>query len=162
MIFHIVLNALLRAFADSPLYGTNEVASFWYMPIVVLLGLAAAQIQKEQITVTLVTGRMHTRTAAIFTLFGCTVGGLLSVVLAWLGLEEAVSKMDLGATAGVTAITTWPVYFVVPIAFLLLAVIYVVDFLEVLKTRNIERVGPVKGNAAPMSELTPEGDTNGN
>ena len=53
MMLHIVIHALTRSLFDAPIYGTNEIVEYWYLPIVALLGIPAAQLQKEHITVTM-------------------------------------------------------------------------------------------------------------
>lgn len=138
MMSHIVLNALLRFFVNQPIYGTNELVAYWYLPIVALLGIPAAQMQKEQITVTLALERMRTSTANVFRVFACVVGILVSVGFAWYGFEEAVAKMGIQAKAGVTDITAWPVYFIVPVVFVLLATLLVLEIIAVLGRRGTE------------------------
>ena len=54
MMLHVVAHALLRYFFNSPIYGTNEIVAYWYLPMIALLGIPAAQLQKEHITVSLV------------------------------------------------------------------------------------------------------------
>src|SRR5699024_579119 len=51
MMVHIVVHALTRSLFDAPIYGTNEIVEYWYLPVVALLGIPAAQLQKEHITV---------------------------------------------------------------------------------------------------------------
>ncbi|WP_238385216.1 TRAP transporter small permease [Nesterenkonia muleiensis] len=134
MMLHLVLNAMMRFLLDSPLYGTNEIVAYWHMPLVVLLGIPLTQLQKEHINVTLVSGRMRRGSAIVFRIFGCTVSGLASIGFAWYGLGEALHRMEIGYTAGVTAIVTWPISFVVPLAFAILAILYVTELSMIFKT----------------------------
>lgn len=138
MMLHVVLHALLRYFANAPIYGTNEIVAYWYLPIVALLGIPAAQLQKEHITVTLAIERMSDKTAGVFKIFAAVVGALLSLGFAWYGFEEAMENMAMGSTAGVTDITTWPVYFLVPVVFVLLAVLFIIDIMVILRTGDPE------------------------
>lgn len=138
MMLHVVLNAFMRFSLHAPIYGTNEITAFWYLPMVALLGIPAAQLQNEQIIVTLAIDRMNHRTASIFKIFACILGGLVSLGFAWFGFEEALDNMAMGSTAGVTDIITWPVYFLVPSVFVLLAILYVIDILMILKTGEPE------------------------
>lgn len=124
MMLHIVAHGILRYFFSSPIYGTNEIVSYWYLPIVVLLGIPAAQLRDEHINVTLVTGRLSEGTAAIFTAFGALIGLLLCVGFAWFGLTEALGNAAMGTTAGVTSVISYPVYFLVPLVFGLLGILY--------------------------------------
>lgn len=130
MMLHVVAHALLRSFLGSPIYGTNEMVTYWYLPIVALLGIPAAQLQKQHISVTLITDRFGSRTEGLFNAFACVLGAIVALGFAWFGLGEAIDNMRTQSTAGVTNITTWPVYFVVPFAFSLLAYIYLTHALS--------------------------------
>lgn len=134
MMLHVVLHALMRFFFNSPLYGTNEIVAFWYLPVVALLGIPAAQLQKEHITVTLVVERLGNKAASAFKIFACVLGALVALGFAWFGFGEALENMAMGATAGVTDIITWPVYFLVPLVFVLVAALFILDIFVILRT----------------------------
>lgn len=124
---HIVVNATLRAFLDSPIYGTNEVVTFWYMPLLVMFGIPAAKLQGEHIVVTLVTSRVDAITHKTLRRFSSTISLILVLGFAWFGLQEATNQLKVLATAGVTDIVTWPTYFAVPIAFAIMAYFDIVN-----------------------------------
>jgi TRAP-type C4-dicarboxylate transport system permease small subunit len=63
----------------------------------------------------------------VFTVFACLLGALVSIAFAWFGLMKALENTAIGSTADVSAVITWPVYYLVPIVFVLLAVLYVLD-----------------------------------
>lgn len=131
---HIVTHALARSLFDAPIYGTNEIVEYWYLPIVALLGIPAAQLKKEHITVTMAIERARPATAAVFTIFACAVGALVSLAFAWFGFTRAMDYMAIGQTADVSDIITWPVYFLIPVVFVLLAVLYVLDAIVIVRT----------------------------
>ena len=134
MMLHIVTHALARSLFDAPIYGTNEIVEYWYLPIVALLGIPAAQLQKEHITVTMAVERARPATASVFRVFACILGALVSLAFAWFGFDRAMQNMAIGSTADVSDIITWPVYFLVPIVFMLLAALYVLDAFVVVRT----------------------------
>ena len=136
MMLHIVTHALARSLFDAPIYGTNEIVEYWYLPIVALLGIPAAQLQKEHITVTMAVERAKLATAAVFTVFACILGALVSVAFAWFGLSKALENTAIGSTADVSDVITWPVYYLVPVVFVLLAVLYVLDVVAILRRRT--------------------------
>lgn len=138
MMLHVVTHALMRHFFDAPIYGTNELVAYWYLPAVALLGIPAAQLRNEQITVTLLVDRIKPMSAVIFKVFGCLLGAVLALGFAWFGLGEAMQKMEIRATAGVVDIVAWPVYFLVPLVFVLLAVLYVVDMVLIIRSKDPE------------------------
>ncbi|SMX79510.1 TRAP-type C4-dicarboxylate transport system, small permease component [Brevibacterium sp. 239c] len=136
MMLHIVTHALTRSLFDAPIYGTNEIVEYWYLPIVALLGIPAAQLQKEHITVTMAIERAKPATAAVFTVFACLLGALVSIAFAWFGLSQALENTAIGSTADVSAVITWPVYYLVPVVFVLLAVLYILDAVAILRRRT--------------------------
>lgn len=138
MMLHIVVHALARSLFDAPIYGTNEIVEYWYLPVVALLGIPAAQLQKEHITVTMVTERARPTTASAFKVFACVLGAHVSIGFAWFGLMKALENMAIGSTADVSDIITWPVYFLVPIVFVLLAALYVLDAFVIFRTGEPE------------------------
>jgi len=138
MMLHVVAHAVLRFLFSSPIYGTNEMVQYWYLPLVALLGIPAAQLQKQHITVTLATGQMNFWNAAIYKMFAALLGFGVSLLWAWFGFEEALHRMSIGATAGVTDVTIWPVYFLVPLPFLLLAALYIVELIPFRQANDPE------------------------
>ncbi|MYM19078.1 TRAP transporter small permease subunit [Brevibacterium sp. 5221] len=124
MLLHVVAHAISRHFFNAPIYGTNEIVSFWYLPIIALLGIPAAQLKGEHIAVTLVIDRLGEASARILRTFGAALGFALSAGFAWFGLAKAIEYTASKATAGVTDIVTWPVYYLVPLVFAGLALLY--------------------------------------
>ena len=125
MLLHVVAHALSRQFFNAPIYGTNEIVTFWYLPVIALLGIPAAQLKGEHITVSILLERLGPAGRRILGTFTCLAGALLSIGFAWYGLLKAIEYTQQGATAGVTDIITWPVYYLVPIVFVLLALLYI-------------------------------------
>lgn len=144
MVLHIIAHALMRHLFNTPLYGTNEIVAFWYLPFVALLGIPAAQLQKEHISVTLVTDRLGAVTARIFLIFGEGLAILTSIGFAWFGFHEAIGNAERKSTAGVTDIMTYPMYFLVPIVFVLLALLYLLDIILMMRTGR-RAVDPTTG-----------------
>lgn len=134
MMVHIVVHALTRSLFDAPIYGTNEIVEYWYLPVVALLGIPAAQLQKEHITVTMAVERARPATSSVFKVFACVLGVLVSLSFAWFGFGRALENMAIGSTADVSDVITWPVYFLVPVVFVLLAVLYVLDAVVIART----------------------------
>src|SRR5699024_7679926 len=83
---------------------------------------------------TMVIERARPATASVFTIFACVLGALVSLAFAWFGLDKALEKMAIAQTADVSDIITWPVYFLVPVVFVLLAVLYVLDAVVIART----------------------------
>lgn len=122
MMFHITANALLRFFANSPLPNTLEYVQYWYMPIVALLGFVAAQLRGQHIAADLVFRMLPRAAKPYVTAVGCAASALLAAAFAWYGWQEAVHAWEITMTAGVSDVISWPVYFLVPLAFASLTV----------------------------------------
>jgi len=126
MMIHVVAHGLRRHAFNAPFYGTNEIVAYWYMPVLVLVGLLAAQIRGEHISVTILVDSLASKARTAMLVMGRALGFLVSIGFAWYGLAEAVKKYDMGTTAGITTIPMWPITFLVPVVFVLLALLYVV------------------------------------
>src|SRR5699024_12621654 len=99
-----------RSLFGATIYGTTASAESWSRPGVALLGIPAAQLQKEHVTVTMAVDRARPATASVSKVFACVRGALVSLAFAWFGFGRAVTYMDIGQTADVSDIITWPVY----------------------------------------------------
>ncbi|WP_120006432.1 TRAP transporter small permease [Nesterenkonia muleiensis] len=133
MMLHVMLHATLRSAFDTPLYGANEIITYWYLPAIVLLGIPAAQVKNQHISVSLLVGTLDQKIQAIFYVFAYLLGAVVSVGFAWFGFQRAKDNMAIRSTAGVTDIVTWPVYFLVPLIFSILAILYIVEILATVR-----------------------------
>ncbi len=156
MMVHVVAHGVLRHFFNAPIYGTNEIVSYWYLPVVALLGVPAAQLQNEHITVTLFKDRLGDSGQRMIHRFACALGAAVSIGFAWFGFGKALDEMAIGATAGVTEFIMWPVRFLVPVVFVLVAILYLLDLLTartptgeqeaVIGERPVEGRAPTTGH----------------
>jgi TRAP-type C4-dicarboxylate transport system permease small subunit len=138
MMLHIVTHAVARSVFNAPIYGTNEIVEYWYLPLVALLGIPAAQLQKEHITVTMAVDRARSATATVFKFFACILGVLASAAFAWFGMMKALQTTAIRSTADVSEIITWPVYYLVPIVFVLLGLLFILEAVVIVRTGQPE------------------------
>lgn len=129
MMLHTIVHALARHLFNAPLPGTNELVTYWYMPIITLIGFVVAQWRNEHISVSLLFDRLRDRNQFEYVVFGRVLGILLCGGFVWFGLLEALESMRIGGKAGVTAIPSWPVAFLVPASFSALAILYLREVL---------------------------------
>ncbi|MFD1815377.1 TRAP transporter small permease [Rhodococcus gannanensis] len=122
MMLHVTANALLRAFASSPIPNTLEITQYVYLPIIALLGFMAAQARGEHIVADLVTHYFPPRFRRWVLFFGYALTAIVTAGFAWYGLEEANHAHSIGKTAGVSTVVSWPVMYLVPLAFGVLTV----------------------------------------
>lgn len=117
MMLHITANALLRTYASDPIDNTLEIVTYWYLPTVAFLGFIAAQHRGQHIAADLVF-EMLPRPTRRFVLCGVWVlAAVVAFGFARFGLEEAMHAREINKTAGVSGLTSWPTYFLVPLAF---------------------------------------------
>lgn len=136
MMLHIVANALLRSYANSPITGTNEYVGYWYLPLVAFLGFVVAQRRDQHIEARLIFDRLPARNRREFEVLGLALVALTSFGFAWYGGLEAVENFHIGLTGGVTGVVIWPVTFVVPVAFGLLGALTAVRAVAVARGRT--------------------------
>lgn len=127
MIVVSVTNALGRTWFSTPIHGANEISAQWLLPITVLLALPSTQVWKENYVVSIVTERLSPLSLGLLKCVGYAAGAILCAVICWFGLQEALAKMNVGATAGITSLPVWPFYFLVPVGFALATVVLALD-----------------------------------
>lgn len=136
LMLHTVANALGRYFFKAPLDGTNEIVAYWYLPVIALAGFIIAHVRGEHISVSLLTDRLRIQNKKEFLIFNRILGILLSLALAWYGLLKAISNLQIGMTAGVSALPIWPVTFLVPIVFVTIAISFVIEIYLAIKEQH--------------------------
>lgn len=133
MICHVVLNAFARSFFNNPVEGTNEYVSFWYMPIISLIGFLLATRRHEHIEVALVVDRLPRANQIELQLLSYLVVTVLSLAFAWYSFQEALDNLAIGLTGGVTGVVVWPVTFLVPVSFALIALTVLVYAVRLIR-----------------------------
>lgn len=117
MMAHISLNAIMRTWWRAPIDNTLEMVTYWYLPMVAFLGFIAAAQRGEHIAADLVYEMLPkvTRRFVLAVLF--TVTAAVFFGFAWFGYGEANHAREIGKTAGVSDLVSWPSYYLVPLAF---------------------------------------------
>ncbi|GAA3742240.1 TRAP-type C4-dicarboxylate transport system permease small subunit [Spinactinospora alkalitolerans] len=157
MMLHITANALLRTFAQSPIPNTLEIVQYWYLPIVAFLGFIAAQHRGQHIAADLVYAMLPRPVRRAVLVGGCALCSVLSAGFAWFGWGEAVHAMEIGMTAGVSEVVSWPAYFLVPFAFGSLTVQFALAAARAIRHPEADRgaggAGAVSADQEASSEL---------
>lgn len=113
---NVVADVIGRAFFNTPVTGTLEMTSYWWMPMLVLLAFAWTEREQEHIRVTILLDALPGRMRRIVE--GC-FGGLaaaLLAVLAWHSLNEALDSAAVGQTTASSPPTAiWPFKFAAPL-----------------------------------------------
>lgn len=151
MMCHITANALLRAFASSPLPNTLEIVQYLYLPVVAFLGFIAAQHRDQHITADLIfqmLPRAVRRYVMACILFLCAG---LCAAFTWFVWGDAVHAMEIGKTAGVSDLVSWPAYFFAPLAFAVMTVQFLLA-----GVRGLARSGADRGAGAVDDRMFPD------
>jgi TRAP-type C4-dicarboxylate transport system permease small subunit len=148
MMFHVVANALTRTYWNHPLPHTLEWVQYWYVPAVALLGFVAAQARGEHISSDMLLKYIPTKLRPWFVASGWLLAAISAAAFAWFGYGEAMERYEVKATAGVSTLVAWPVYFLVPAAFAALTLQFAVAAVRSLR----EEVVLEDAHAASLEE----------
>ena len=137
MVFHIVADAVLRHFFNSPLPGTIEIVSNWYMVALAFLPLGYVQLHREHLMVEVFTKEISPRVLRL-------IDAVVQVVcLALLGLYitqvviAALAKTELREALEATwfDIPVWPTRWFLPIGLGVMALCILAQLLDALRRR---------------------------
>lgn len=128
MMLHTILNSMLRTVGNNPIYGTYEVVESWYLPIIALGGLIAAQLQGEHIQVKVLIERLSEGQQRSLEMIRTGGSAILCFIIAVFSLLGGLEDAAVGMTAGVTTVIIWPFILLVPVAFSALGCLYIADF----------------------------------
>lgn len=133
LLFHVVADVVARFAFNKPINGTLEISQYWYMPIIVFLGLAMAERTDQHISAPIVYDRLKPRLKIELSCISMILSVLLLAGFAWYGFEEAVVLMEQGAAGIVSQVPIWPTRFLVPFGSLLLALEIIAKFIAQVK-----------------------------
>ncbi|AFR49472.1 TRAP transporter small permease [Gordonia sp. KTR9] len=154
MMLHVTLNAITRSFFSAPVPNTLEITEYWYMPILALIGFVTAQARREHVSIDLLFRRIP-RAAQRWVIVGShLLSAMVFAGFAWYGASEALHAYDIELTGGVSALTIWPVWILVPVSFAVLAAQFLTT--AVRSIASAEYAGQVDPDD---DELTPASGT---
>ncbi len=126
LMVHTTFNAIFRSSGD-PIQGTLEYSSFWYMPVIVFLGLALAQRRHEHVEAGMLDGFMTAKNQREFYRLAVLAMICLALLMAWFGLHQALADFEVRKVVGADAIAVWPFEFLVPTGFTAYAIQLALD-----------------------------------
>jgi len=125
MMFHVLANVVARKVFNHPLPATLEITQYWYMPVLAMLGILAAQIAMENLRADILFSRFPPAARVVLAIVTNAIAALVCLAFAWYSLDEAMENARIGQTAGISLLPIWWVGFVVPVTFALLAYVFV-------------------------------------
>ncbi len=131
LMLHIVADVFMRYVFNSPLPGTIEIVSYWWMILITFLGQGLTQRRREHLEVSLLTDLMP-QMDRLGTIIGGRLLTLITVVaLGYYGLLAAIEQTHRGEIAmGSITIAIWPMRWMVPIGMGIFAAQLVVDLIR--------------------------------
>lgn len=141
MMLNISLDVILKVFWNTPIQGTIEISSYYYMVAIVMLPMAMVEYDDEQISVDLLFNHFPDwlkRTSLVIT-FVATVG-MLSIMTWRTGLD-AVRAFKVGEVVmGSREIIVWPARCMLPLGFGLAAVAAVMRAIMLLRGHPVTKL----------------------
>lgn len=126
MMLHIAAEVVARYVFNSPLHGTVEIVSAYYMVAVVFLPLAMIERANGHIIVELVSQHFPRRIQAVLIGVVALISALYFGAFTWQTWSDALNKFAVGEQAlGTVAVTVWPTRFYLPIGCGLIALVLV-------------------------------------
>jgi len=117
MMFHIFADVVARYFFNSPIEGTMETTTIYYMTMVAVLPWAYITQREGHIVVELFTSGLSKRHLAGLQVLVGSLTLVALLVMAWMTGVDAVAKTLIGEVreSGVTMIAQWPTRWILPV-----------------------------------------------
>lgn len=108
--FQVGVGAVSRSLFHTPIYGTIEIASHYYMVAIALLPLGAVQVVKGHVIVEVFTQALRRSWRGKLDLFAAVLTTVYLAVLGWGCLDGAISAFKAGEYTHLYAfdLTIWP------------------------------------------------------
>jgi len=127
MFVMILANVVTRTFFGFPIQGTNELVGNIWLPAVIFIGYVVAQARGQHVEADIVFGKFPRQIRREVRFFTSVLTAVASGFFSFFGFEEATHAMKIGKTAPASDIYIAPVYWFVPVAFAILAILFLID-----------------------------------
>ena len=136
MVINVFLDVVMRFGMNTPIQGTNQFVSYWWMLPLVFFGLAAAQHYGEHTDLPIVYERLDSRGQQIMAIVALCFTGIFVVLIGWAGLGNALEQMAVGEYDSSTGVTVWPPRFAIPLACLAFLLVIIANILKLIINRD--------------------------
>jgi TRAP-type C4-dicarboxylate transport system permease small subunit len=128
----VVTDVAGRSLLNIPLHMSTEISEL-LMVVLVFLGLAAAQGNRQNFAIDIATRHLPENLQLLVETLGYVFSFVLVAVLAWLSTKQAYSAFERGETGfGIVAFPIWPARFILAFGLWLLALQFLCDILRYL------------------------------
>lgn len=125
LMLYVVANAVSRYVWNEPFNASLEIVQFLLMPAIVCVSLVAAQLARQHVTADIVFHFFPPSGRKWLAVGIDLLAAAVLAVLTWFTWSHAEFAKERDFKAGYTDIVSWPVYFFVPVAFGLCALLLV-------------------------------------
>lgn len=136
MVVNVFLDVAMRFGMNTPIQGTNQFVSFWWMLPLVFFGLAAAQYYGEHTDLPIVYERLDPRGQQIMAIVSLVCTAIFVALIGWAGLNNALEQMTVGEYDSSTGVTVWPPRFAIPLACLAFLLVIIATILQTAFNRD--------------------------
>ena len=135
MTLQIVIDVFMRNWAGAGFPATAELVSRYYMVAVSFLPIAYTEVKRRHIEATVFTDLMPDVIKRSLLFVGFVLGLLVYVLLTYGAIRTAISQTSRGSyvEAGSLDFMTWPSYWILPVAFFMMALMMLVRAISVAR-----------------------------
>lgn len=136
MMFHTVAQVFSRALFSTPIRNTNEIAGYWYLPLIVFAGLVATTLSRTHIEAGFVVDNLEANSRRRFKVVGQSLASLLSLVLGLAGAYYAYYAYSTSMVALTSSVQVWPVLYVMSASLIASGLIFAYQMFLTLRKRD--------------------------
>lgn len=145
LVIAVAPDVAARTFFGVSIHGASE-GSALLLVIIVFLGLAGAQAQREHFRIVVVEEQLSGRWFRVLTILRIVICVLTAAALSWYAIRGAYgATLRQEMSYAVIAFPLWPARIVVAVGFVLLTLQYIVDLVGEVTGNNKERTVSLPG-----------------
>lgn len=123
MMTNVVLDVVLKVIWNTPIQGTIEISSYYYMVAIVMLPMALVELDDEQVVVDLAFNHFPAWVQRICLTLVCAAAMAILLVMTWRTGQDAIRAFRVGEVVmGNREIIVWPARCMLPLGFGLAAI----------------------------------------
>ncbi len=118
MMLNVTLDVVLKAVWNSPIQGTIELSSYYYMVAIVMLPMALVELDDEHVVVDLLFNHFPDWLQRIVLVIVCAATVAILAVMTWRTGQDAIRAWRVGEVVmGSREVIVWPSRIMLPIGF---------------------------------------------
>lgn len=132
MILITVSDVFMRYFFNKPINGSFELTEY-LMIVVVFMAIPWATMRDAHVRVDLITGKFALRKQAFFYAISCILAIIISFLIAWYTIPEAMYIFNLDQKSDMLNIPKYPFYFMIVVGFFILLFILIAVLMQYIE-----------------------------